>query len=413
MTPQGDEHESPLARARWENGWSQVTAMRRFEAAVQALGQQSPSGASLKRMFAYWERGQRAVTVPVYQQAFEAMYQRSAAHLGFESPIHSHDISRPAPVDADLERLRRTLDETLTQGVTSDAVIDDWEQMIERYGRATRDRPAALLLQDLGADLEHLRHSVDGCRTNLGKRRLIRVVAQMSGLLVLTLVKLDDRAAFRRWARTARVAAVEAGDPQVESWLLAQESYGHFYSNDLSEAVVVAEHAQAASTVPGGVGGPLAAALEARAHAMIGDGRATVNALERAEAMVADLQGEALTPSAFGYNEAQLRFHAGSAYTRLGDVPRAFAAQEKALALCAPGDYTDSALTHLDRAACWTIEGDATAAASEVASTLVGLSAEQRQGLIDLRAVEVVAGFSEQQRRLPVVQELHDLVRPA
>jgi tetratricopeptide (TPR) repeat protein len=389
--------------------------MRRFEAAVQALGQESPSGASLKRMFAYWERGQRAVTVPVYQRAFEAIYQRSATHLGFEmpTPIVSHAVSQPAPIDANLEHLRRTLDETLTQGGTSDAVIDDWEQMVERYGRATRDRPAALLLQDLGTDLEHLRRSVDGCRSNLGKRRLIRVVAQMSGLLVLTLVKLDDRGAFRRWARTARVAALEAGDPQIESWLLAQEAYGHFYSNDLSEAVVVAEHAQAASTAPGGVGGPLAAALEARARAMLGDGRATVNALERAESMVADLQGEALTPSAFGYNEAQLRFHAGSAYTRLGDVPRAFAAQEKALALCALGDYTDSALTHLDRAACWTIEGDATAAASEVASTLVGLSAEQRQGLIDLRAVEVMTGFSEQQRKLPAVQELRDLVRPA
>jgi hypothetical protein len=389
--------------------------MRRFEAAVQELGQQSPVGASLKRMFAYWERGQRAVTVPEYQRAFEVIYQRSAAQLGFETPLPmiSHDASQPVPMDADLEHLRRSLDETLTQGVTSDAVIDDWEQMVERYGRATRDRPAALLLQDLGADLGHLQRAVDGCRSSLGKRRLVRVVAQMSGLLVLALVKLDDRGAFRRWARTARVAALEAGDPEVEAWLLAQESYGHFYSNDLSEAVVVAEHAQAASAAPGGVGAPLAAALEARAQAMIGDGRATIRALDRAESMVADLEGDALTPSAFGYNEAQLRFHAGSAYTSLGDVPRAFAAQERALALCAPGDYTDSALTHLDRAACWTIEGDATAAASEVASTLVGLSAEQRRGLIDLRAVEVMAGFSEQQRKLPAVQELRDLVRPA
>jgi hypothetical protein len=32
--------------------------------------------------------------------------------------------------------------------------------------------------------------------------RLTRVAANLSGLVCLTLIKLDDRQAFRRWART-------------------------------------------------------------------------------------------------------------------------------------------------------------------------------------------------------------------
>ncbi|WP_112236867.1 XRE family transcriptional regulator [Kribbella monticola] len=383
--------------------------MRRFEAAVLEQGEQSPTGASLKRMFAYWESGQRSVSVPVYRRAFVAIYGQSAEVLGFETA--SSDVAERS-VPSDLEALRRDLDRALRVNTSSELVVDDWEQLVERYGRATRDRPAALLLADLSDDLGQLQTTLTGTRSAIGRRRLVRVGAQMSGLMLLTLVKLDNRTAFRRWARTARVASAEAGDPSTQSWMLAQEAYGHFYSNDLSEAITVATQAQEASSGPGGVGAPLAAALEARAYAVIGDKQATRSALGRAEEFVSHLSGEALVPSAFGYNEAQLAFHAGSAYTRLRELPAAFAAQERALTLCAPGDYTDRAMTRLDRAACFVAGGDITASAQEIAGTLLGLDDEQRRGIIDGRAREVIGEMTAKQRHLPVVRELHDLVRP-
>jgi hypothetical protein len=46
-------------------------------------------------------------------------------------------------------------------------------------------------------------------------RRLTRVTAQIAGLMLLTLIKLDVPLAARNWARTARVAADEAGDPAI------------------------------------------------------------------------------------------------------------------------------------------------------------------------------------------------------
>ena len=57
--------------------------MRRFADAVGDLGQQAPAGASLKRMFAYWESGERAVGVDVYRRAFERIYQAPPEALGF------------------------------------------------------------------------------------------------------------------------------------------------------------------------------------------------------------------------------------------------------------------------------------------------------------------------------------------
>jgi hypothetical protein len=52
-----------------------------------------------------------------------------------------------------------------------------------------------------------------------------------------------------------------------------------------------------------------------------------------------------------------------------------------------------------------------TASAQEIAGTLLGLDDEQRRGIIDGRAREVIGGMSAKQRQLPVVRELRDLVR--
>src|SRR5262249_798336 len=136
------------------------------------------------------------------------------------------------------------------------------------------------------------------------------------------------------------------------SWILAQEAYGHYYSADLLEAIGVARHAQAIVAAEPCVGAALAADLEARAYGAMCRHRETRAALGRAEGMLSRLVGDGVMPPAVGYNEAQLRCHEGNAYPHLRDAHAAFAAQDRALELCAPGDYTDWAMTRLDRASC-------------------------------------------------------------
>ena len=154
------------------------------------------------------------------------------------------------------------------------------------------------------------------------------------------------------------IAANEAGDPVTFSWVLAQESYGHYYNSDYLEAVEVACRAQDIVHGDPCVGAALAAALEGRAHAAMGHQQAARAALGRAEDILSHLCGDELAPSAFGYNEGQLRFHQSSAYTSLHDIRSAFKAQDRALELCLPGDYTDWSMTRLDRAACLAYDGD-------------------------------------------------------
>jgi DNA-binding XRE family transcriptional regulator len=312
-----------------------------------------------------------------------------------------------------IELLRQGLSGVLSEGALSEASLDEWEQAVARYGRATRDRPATLLITDLAADLAELREVIGRCRSASSLRRLARISAQMSGLMCLLFVKLGEPGTFRRWARTARLAAAEAGDPATYSWVLAQEAYGHYYSGDPAEAEQVARRAQDLVRAEPCAGAALAAAVEARASAVLGDRQATRRALCRAETVLSKLDGESASASAFGYTESQLRFHEGSAYTNLHDTKAALRAQERALQLCPRSDYTDWALTRLDHASCLACDGDTSDAVSYATQTLNDLNAQQRQGIIALRGREIVAALPPRYQAAPAVRELAELARPA
>jgi hypothetical protein len=146
----------------------------------------------------------------------------------------------------------------------------------------------------------------------------------MAGLMCLTLIKMDERTAFRGWARTARLAADEAGDPLTHSWVRAQEAYGHYYSGNLTGAIHVAQHAQVLSGKVSSAGAALAAALEARAQAVLGRADAARSALQRAEACLFHLGAGSIGTSTFDYNETQLRFHEGNTLTHLHDTSAAW-----------------------------------------------------------------------------------------
>jgi DNA-binding transcriptional LysR family regulator len=147
------------------------------------------------------------------------------------------------------------------------------------------------------------------------------LTAQMAGLVSLTLLKTNAFGASRRWGRTARTAAADAADPLTSAWVWAQEAYRFFYAGDIAEAITAAQHARTLAGAAGGVGAVLAAALERRAHAATGDNDRTRRALGTAEDLLERLTPADTEPSAFGYDEAQLRFHCGNAYTHLGDTP--------------------------------------------------------------------------------------------
>lgn len=307
-----------------------------------------------------------------------------------------------------VDALQRGLAESLAAGPMTDATFEEWEYTVARHGRATRYRPEEELLLELLSDFQDLRLVLTHRHQPSAHKKLLIASAQLAGVMALTLLRLgDDRS--RAWWRTGRAAAAAAEDRAVLSWLYAQEAYQLYYGGDLYGAVELARRAQQLAGGLPCVGAALAAPLEARAHAQLGAAEPAVRALEAAETALSRLPEEDRIGSAFGYSESQLRFHAGNAWTHLGQTSRAREEHGRALELYPPTDYMDLALISLDRAMCEALDGDPAAAAAHATQTIVALPQQHRSALIICRAREVAAKVPQAQGA-PEVQVLREVL---
>ncbi|MBO4205588.1 helix-turn-helix domain-containing protein [Micromonospora echinofusca] len=310
------------------------------------------------------------------------------------------------------DRVRQQLEVDLARHDVTVGYLASWEQTAVGHGRAARLRPPNDLLADLLADIEDLQMLLTRRHTAMTLRCTTRLIAQMAGLLSLTLLKLNDLRSSRKWARTARAAAAEAEDPATSAWVWAQDAYWHFYAGDHPGAIAVARHAQQLAGETATVGGVLAAALEARAQAALQNHRDTTAAILVAEAALSRLGPEQVIASAFGYDEAQLRFHAGNAFTYLGDTTAAWAAQDRALELYPRVDYLDRSMIGLDRAACLLHMHEAQAAVQQLANVLTQVGPDQRAGLLSIRAREIINMAPKGIRKTTALRDINDLLLP-
>lgn len=328
---------------------------------------------------------------------------RLAVGLAPTSITSSESITSSAGENsAEIERVRREALAVL-EGASSVSAsrLDDWDSAITRHGRATRFRGSRPLLKDLVEDFVDLQQPIQRSPSLSTLRRLSRGSAQLAGLISLTLLKVGDPPASRRWSKAAWLIAREVGDPTVTSWVKAQDAYAEFYSGDSTGAVLSAELAQDASGRVASVGFAIAAALEARAQADLGNRQLSLRAIGRAEDALGKLPPSALIDSAFGYNESQLRFHQGDALTRLGETADALAALDTALRHCAPENYLDRALILLARAESLG-RSDAAAAVDQALTVVSTLDEPRRDVLILDRARDLVrvVGDPGERRRL-------------
>ncbi|GLZ00760.1 hypothetical protein [Actinoplanes sp. NBRC 103695] len=328
------------------------------------------------------------------------------------------DLSRPSRAAGDdeaptvlaaAEEIRLRVESALGDSDVAPESLDDWEGVVARHARATRYRPPAVLCADLLVDADDAQQLLYRRHTAHSLQRATRITAQMAGLLSLTLLKLNEFAAAQQWGRTARIAAAGCGDPATKAWVWAQEAHRYFYADDWGAAIDAAERAQE-QVKAGGVGPVLASALEARARAAIGDAAGTRTALGRAEEQLAALSPVETAASALGYDEAQLRFHAGNAFTHLGDSESARTAQKRALELYPAANYLDRTLIYLDQAACLIQEGDLKGGSRHVVNVLSALPPQQLDRLVIARAEAIVGPALPADADSSAVREVHEFL---
>lgn len=352
-----------------------------------------------------------ALTADYDQIMVQQQEQRRKAKRSASSSLLSEDSLRSADVGpgrfAAAEAIRLRVERSLGDTDVAPTSLDEWEETVAAHARAARQRPAASIFEELLADTDDVQQLLRRRHTASSLLRATRINAQMAGLLSLTLLKLNEFSAARRWGRTARIAAAECGDPATNAWVWAQEAHRYFYANDHPAAIAAAERAQDPA---GGVGSVLAAALEGRARAAIGDATGTRSALGRAEDLLAGLGTAETAASALGYDEAQLRFHTGNAFTHLGDSASAWPAQDRALELYPRTEYMDRTLIHLDRVACLIHDGEIQIGSRQLVHDLCSLPAEHLDRLVVARAEAIIGQVPNSEIDSPAVRDAHDFL---
>ncbi|AXG14501.1 hypothetical protein [Intrasporangium calvum] len=344
---------SPLRSHRRRAGWSQAAAMRRFQAAVERMGDTPPEGASLKRMFSYWESGARAVTVSAYQRAFVEIYGAPPEALGF------------APPDA-TGRVAELREEPLDLIDVDDSLVDIFEaqtQHLRLIDRRLGSAAQAAQAQTHVAQLESvLRHSAGPHRP-----RLASALAEAAALAGWQALDRAEVPSAWEYHETAKAAALESGDETVIAHVVAQQGLVLVDAQEPKLAVSALDAARSrASHAPRLMRSWLAAA-SAEALASNGEDSPARHQLEEAQSLLEGADLEEGLPFLMLSPEHLARWRA-HCLAKLGDLE---AVDAIATALAAEGDSVRAATAmRADLATAHLNAGDLTAATDEARSAL-------------------------------------------
>lgn len=121
-----------------------------------------------------------------------------------------------------LESVRRELNHFIADGRAT-ADVDDWQEIALDYGQTYPATEPAVLPQALIADLYGLKLALRRYPDEVSHRHLLQAGALLAAFTAQTVANLGNLFEARRWWRTARHAANEAGDPYTMFWIRGRE----------------------------------------------------------------------------------------------------------------------------------------------------------------------------------------------
>ncbi len=323
-------------------------------------------------------------------------------------------VSLSSPVMQMVEAIRMRMDDSLEATTVSPAKLDRLEEAAAQHGYAFKTTPALTLLCEVLLDFAEVQQHLERKQITEHQRRLNYAAARLGALTGNLLTDLGDHREARNWFATARTAADETGDRGIRSWVRAREAMLALYHGRPPQ--IAAELAASASAIAGGtvcVAGALAPAIEARAHARMGNPAATTEALRRAQSAFAKLTNSHLANSVYGYPEKQFRFHEGSAWTSIRNTGAARAAHRRALDLHPAEEHVIPTLVRIDQATCLVHDGELVGGFASAGTALLSSPAAYRTPLVISRAWEMLDVVPAKHSDHRAVREYRDVLAVA
>ena len=150
------------------------------------------------------------------------------------------------------------------------------------------------------------------------------------------------------------------------------------------------------------------AALEAKAHASLGNDGAARAALASANRAMAKATAKELQLGVFGFPPAKYFFYEGTCHVRLGQPDAALTASEQALALYqSTKAFNEPTIARIDMAMAYANKGDLDHAC-QLTSQAAAIPVDLRTGPIMARVQEFFAALEPRHDGLPAVREARE-----
>ncbi|ETK31343.1 XRE family transcriptional regulator [Microbispora sp. ATCC PTA-5024] len=319
-----------------------------------------------------------------------------------------------------VENLRRRMDDTMVTATVSPAMLDQWEQSTNGFGRQYMNTPPLRLLCDVMLEFSAVRKALERRQPIDVQERLCRMAAQLAGLSGMIMIDLGDQRLARSFFRTGRTAADETGDRALRAWVTAREALVPLYYGDPREALTLAKKSRDLAGHTPCAARTMAPVVEARALAMLAGNNGARHevveqakrALHRARAAFQQMSANDQEDAAFGYTERQLYFYQGDVLVKLGQTLEADVILEQALGKYSNEDLLDQTLIRFDRARCRLIEGDVEAALQMGQEALDMVDKEYRTELILKPAYELVKDIHAKYGDTPRLEAFREALQP-
>jgi transcriptional regulator with XRE-family HTH domain len=292
----------------------------------------------------------------------------------------------------------------------SGSMLEETELAVLRFHQLYKELPPTELFPHVQQYLQAVTGLLEESQTIEIRRRLCSIAGHLAGLRAWLTFDLGDPTAAHVWYEAALKPALEAEDDALAGWLLGGRSLIPSYSGDHAAALELVRRGQSNGSRSTNVAVQAwLAALEARAHAGIGDAAAFRRAQDLANNAVDGTQSDERRHGMdFRQNRLDVTYYEGTSLVTLRQPDAAQPVLGAALAAQDPEHLKARSIVQLAVSTTYAQQREVDQACV-VASRALDLPADQRIGPITQRAHDLLREL-EPWRGRPTVEDLRERV---
>jgi tetratricopeptide (TPR) repeat protein len=383
-----------------EQGWSHSKLVAELRRRAAATGEALPKTESLLTLVSRWVNNHQQPD-GFYRDLLARALQRPAAELFGED-----DQAAELETGAEPWRLARVL-ELSSVGA---AALEAMELAVADFARRYPSTPPATLLDPVATHYRDVSRLLEGALPIAHRRRLVVVAGVLAGLAGNLAFDLKQRPRAEAYFTVALQAAQEAESADLGAWSLAMRSILPAYHGDPAAALALIQQGQAfAGQAVTATRRAWLAAMEAKAHAGLGDARPCSEALGQATDAIENAGPAENRLGTDFFDVPRLLAFKGTCALLLHQPRAARAVLAEGLALRPPSDVKGRSLARLDLAAAYVQEREPEQAHATALEAL-SIPPQYRVGPILQRARRVQADLAPWSDERPV-RDLADQLR--